>query len=52
MAHILRGYDNYCHAKKHDNMKADMVLLKELSILLLHLQGLEGECHTKPNLNI
>lgn len=48
----FRALDHYCHGGKRSGMKADMVLRKELRILLLDSQAAGSDCHIRPGLSI
>ena len=48
----FRALDHYCHGGKHSGMKADMVLKKDLRILLLDPQADGSDYHIRPGLSI
>lgn len=46
------GSVHYHISRKHGNMQADVVLEKELVVVLLDLLAEDGDCPTKPSMNI
>jgi hypothetical protein len=44
LVYKFRGSVHYRHGRKHDRVQADMVLGKELRVLHLDLQAVEGDC--------
>jgi hypothetical protein len=40
----FRGLVHYCHCEKHSSILADMSLEKELRVLHLDLNSVEGDC--------
>ena len=50
MAYTFRGLDHYCLDKKYSSIQADMMLEKELRVLLLYLETAEEGCHNGPGM--